>query len=669
MRFIPANTDTPEVPLTSHIGFEEGNSQEWISKPTTLQPIAGFRWRDLAPLPGIAVRYKIVAMKGPANKPQQVKEFVPLITSPVTATERYGKVSVYFNRGILSTQHLSRALKSEGETPSPKALQPHIEKAGDKIRLGLTGQLLEGLTSLIERAKREGGKCFASLYELTDDELIAQLKSLHNLEIILSNNTGSKEGASYDAENRKAADALASKHLVRRYMPVGQIGHNKFIVYVGPDNEPKAVLTGSTNWTSSGLCTQSNNCIVVESTELAKQYLSYWNDLKLDAEQANIPTTAQPMPDIQGSALRKSDAVERPVITIEIGTTAQVWFSPNANGLVDRDKSMPPDLAMLFQLCEKAEQAVMFLCFQPGAAGSDNATIVKFMSELSERRPGLFIRGVISDEAEAKEFMQFRDPDEDADIIAPAGILDGFSAWEKEFYKYGHAIVHDKIVVIDPFSNDKSIVVTGSHNLGLRASHNNDENMLILRGEKRISQAYATHVFDIYSHYRWRYYMMQKAQKLAFDAWQKSGGDKDKRKNFPPSKYFSKVVSWRHNEPNDQWQDRYFDVSSMASLERQFWVSDGAPLPARVPKTPIAKRKGSFKSGSVQKKAKKVAVKTSVAAKKKKPVKKSSKPAASKNKPVKKPAGKKAPGQKPKAKKAAKKPVKLANIRAKRKLQ
>ena len=39
--------------------------------------------------------------------------------------------------------------------------------------------------------------------------------------------------------------------------------------------------------------------------------------------------------------------------------------------------------------------------------------------------------------------------------------------WEHEMLKYGQAIIHDKIVVIDPLSDD-CVVVTGSHNLGFK---------------------------------------------------------------------------------------------------------------------------------------------------------------------------------------------------------
>lgn len=590
---LPADADVPEEPLTSHVGFDDGDSSTWIAKPTTQQPIAAFRWRDLAPSREKPVRYKVVAMQGPPDNPQPMPGFEPLITPPVNATETYGNVRVYFNRGVLSTQHLSRALITKGEKPSSAAILKFIGNEGDALRLGLTGELLEGLTSIIRRANTEGGKCYASLYELTDKELIGLLAGLDQVEVVLSNNGTGDKGEPYDKGNTAAAAALKDKQVFRRYMPKGQIGHNKFVVYVGPDNQPKAVVTGSTNWTATGLCTQSNNCIVIESPELAQQYLDYWHALKDDAEAAGIPDAPAPMSKIQGKTLRDANAQPRPAVSIPGGPSVQVWFSPNMPGLLRKTPKLPPDLKTLFDLCEQAEQAVLFLCFQPGGTGSPIPTIVKFLSGVSERKPALLIRGVISDQAEAEEFMRFRDPDEDADVIAPAGILDGFAAWEKEFYKAGNAIVHDKICVIDPFS-DKCVVATGSHNLGYRASHNNDENMVILRGDQRIAQAYATHVFDIYNHYRWRYYQMQKAQRLADKAWRADGAVQERKKNFPASKFFHQVIGWKHNEPNDKWQDRYFDPASMASLERQFWVSEGAPLLARTPTTAITTRLGDI---------------------------------------------------------------------------
>jgi len=75
--------------------------------------------------------------------------------------------------------------------------------------------------------------------------------------------------------------------------------------------------------------------------------------------------------------------------------------------------------------------------------------------------------------------------------------------FEAEILKLGTAVVHDKILVVDPMSDD-CIVATGSHNLGYKASYENDENLVIVRGNKALAQAYAVHIYDVYDHYRYR---------------------------------------------------------------------------------------------------------------------------------------------------------------------
>jgi phosphatidylserine/phosphatidylglycerophosphate/cardiolipin synthase-like enzyme len=65
------------------------------------------------------------------------------------------------------------------------------------------------------------------------------------------------------------------------------------------------------------------------------------------------------------------------------------------------------------------------------------------------------------------------------------------------------AIIHDKVVVIDPRSPDCTVIF-GSHNQGYKASYSNDENMLIVTGDQELAAAYAVHILDVYDHYRFR---------------------------------------------------------------------------------------------------------------------------------------------------------------------
>jgi phosphatidylserine/phosphatidylglycerophosphate/cardiolipin synthase-like enzyme len=71
----------------------------------------------------------------------------------------------------------------------------------------------------------------------------------------------------------------------------------------------------------------------------------------------------------------------------------------------------------------------------------------------------------------------------------------------KELLSAGFAIIHDKIVVIDPLDPQRCTVVTGSHNLGFKASYQNDENLLVIRGNQSLAISYAVHVLDVYDHY------------------------------------------------------------------------------------------------------------------------------------------------------------------------
>jgi len=53
--------------------------------------------------------------------------------------------------------------------------------------------------------------------------------------------------------------------------------HNKFIVEVDKHSGPVRVLTGSTNWTTTGLCTQLNNTLVIERPEIAVRFRKQWD--------------------------------------------------------------------------------------------------------------------------------------------------------------------------------------------------------------------------------------------------------------------------------------------------------------------------------------------------------------------------------------------------------
>jgi hypothetical protein len=138
-------------------------------------------------------------------------------------------------------------------------------------------------------------------------------------------------------------------------------------------------------------------------------------------------------------------------------------------------------------------------------------------------------------------------------------------------------VIHDKILVIYPFTDD-SVVITGSHNLGFKASYSNDENMLIIRGNRPVAEAYAAHVLDVYEHYRWRWKLQQPLR----DAFQKL---KEQNPKAKPADLWKKAVdtvgpaiiekAWKSLRPDDGWQDFYVEHKDFLAAETNFWSPFG----------------------------------------------------------------------------------------------
>ena len=248
-------------------------TQDKNAKLTTEQaPVQKFWWKDLFAKRGETYKYRIVPMGGtPGGTLTPLSGVEPLVSNEITLTEKRPPFSAYFNRGIVATQALSHALNDK---PSIAALTPHILDPADPIRIRLMGQLSEGVTSLLDRADKDGGVINAALYELNDPKgLEVRLQAADHgnpksRNVILGNEQSvdreTKEAIEdADSENRDALKK-AGVTVIDRILGKGSIPHNKFMV-LSQNGAPVAVLSGSTNWTSTGLCTQTNNALVIES--------------------------------------------------------------------------------------------------------------------------------------------------------------------------------------------------------------------------------------------------------------------------------------------------------------------------------------------------------------------------------------------------------------------
>lgn len=628
------------------------NQNKTASLTTEQAPVQKFWWKDLFAKRGGTYQYRIVPMGGsPGAALTPLAGVDPLLSNKVTLTPQRPPFNVYFNRGITATQALSHALNDK---PSINALAPHILDPADPIRIRLMGQLSEGVTSLLDRADKDGGTIHGALYELNDPKglekrLQANPKSRN---VILGNEQSvdpktKKTIEDADSANRAALKA-AGVNVIDRLLGKGDIPHNKFLV-LSEKGAPVAALSGSTNWTSTGLCTQTNNALVIESADVAQRYMDYWNALKADIDAAGADGKKLQSPALRNFTHKNNDGSIAKPISLGNGVTVEVMFSPNTqHKLVSPPKETPNDMNRVFELINGAKQAVLFLAFDPG-----NNSILDAAGRALAKNPDLFVRGALTSPQRALNFSEAlhqggaTEQGDGADQAAgsdakvtvvgepgqpkkkgaklpsakpdsravPAGAVtkdDAFGLWEAELAKYGFAIIHNKIVVIDPFS-DNCAVVTGSHNLGFRASHNNDENMVIIRGHRGLAEAYACHVLDLYDHYAWRFLL----------------------KEHPD--VFGKPL-----ETDDKWQERYIAGPDEKSPELRFWLaaagggdsaSSGGASPSKKPAAPAQPAAGPATKEPAKKPKKKAAAKKKSATKRSsrvKAAKKTSKKAAKK---------------------------------------
>ena len=185
-----------------------------------------------------------------------------------------------------------------------------------------------------------------------------------------------------------------------------------------------------------------------------------------------------------------------------------VWFS-RTNKRVDLDA--------LRKEVQGARQGILFLMFMPGSTGLFS-TIAARSAE-----PNLYVRGVVSELPSGRGDESALDVNLidganhtplHLDIIQPEGIEHPFAHFaaevtHKQFLGgIGHAIIHSKVVVVDPFSADP-VVITGSHNLSVNASAKNDENFIIVKGDHELAEAYAVNILGAYADYRWRAFLSE----------------------------------------------------------------------------------------------------------------------------------------------------------------
>jgi PLD-like domain len=511
----------------SHVEGERRDSTEW--------PIQRFQWTDYMANPGDRLQYKVIPMVGTdldhlSRDDADASDWSDEITLNHEVSPH---ISAYFNRGIVAAQWVSRRLgiTDANFDQAASKLTDVIDTPGDPFRNYLAGPLGARLFELLDSSAAAGRQIYAALYELNDPQLESALEKFGgHAHVVLANGSVEKKGQD---QNKPARDLLRDKiDLHDRMVSPRALGHNKFLVVCDDVDAPRWVWTGSQNWSDTGLCTQANNSVLIDDPELAAQYQQQWALLMKAKDQT-------PEDLIHANSTARKGTIAPASVTL--------WFTPTVD-YVDLNDAKAAIAA--------AQRAVLFLMFNPGPKD----TLLNYIIDLSRaNRPDrLYITGAINqDPSTSKTKVPIFDPANvvhaDFEVVLPAAIDKATRWFVRELKKLpqAFAMVHSKIVLIDPLS-DNPILLTGSHNLGTKASDTNDENLLIIRNSPGLASAYATNIMAVYNQYRWRFNRIHQV----------------------PS------TSWDGLKDNEFWQPWLWDSPQLADIkaaklrEMDFWVGD-----------------------------------------------------------------------------------------------
>jgi phosphatidylserine/phosphatidylglycerophosphate/cardiolipin synthase-like enzyme len=459
--------------LPNHTGFKGQPHAEGETRPSTQWPFQAFTWTDHDVGQGDVARYRVVPVVQSANGTLARRDALRSDWEPADQPQAASAYRAFFNRGYVISQFMARYLEKSGKTL--KEFKDGLGDADERaIRTFLSGDLRVELLRLLGDAQ---GDVYAALFELSDTELLDALCALgKRAHVVLANGSIKHKGEDENATGRVALHA-SKVQVIDRMIGPGALGHNKFLV------AGDTVWTGSTNWTPTGLCTQLNNGLLIGDAAIAQIYMQQWR--RLARAKSTFP-----------ASLVNANSKPKPA-----GTTT-IWFS-RTTGKVD--------LAALRAEVDSAKHAILALMFMPGTKG--------ILPDLLRRdaETGMFVRGVVSelpdvhDESTVDVTIVGGGPPTThrLDVIQPEGIEHPVAGWaaevtHKQFLKdVGFAIVHSKVLVIDPLS-DSPTVITGSHNFSESASTTNDENFLVIRGEPALARAYLVNVLSAWRHYRAR---------------------------------------------------------------------------------------------------------------------------------------------------------------------
>ncbi len=425
-------------------------------------PIQSFQWADYSVAPGQTYIYRIVAMCAPA---QSLVQGTSVTLKVTTEQVDQGRHAIFFNRGAIASQEYARRFQQA--TP---------DEVGQAAYDWLSRGLLEGLERFIGQTDA-GDELHGAFFEFKNSRVYQALKAAKQRGVAIK---VLYDGDSQRESNEKYLDESGIKSLTKARTRSGSFAHNKFFVW-RRQGVSKEVWTGSTNLSQNGIFGHSNNTHIIRDPVIAEQYERYWQLLNKDLTRKPTATAVEELSTAPPDSWTKdTSAVFSPRLSLKAldwyaglaGSAKRGIFATFAFGMNKRFVLVydQPDDVLRFALMEKKGNGRQY-------------------------------------KAQAKEIDRIRQHPNVTISLGNHIQLNAFDRWLTEIDRAvpdAHVLyIHTKYMLIDPLGDDP-VVIVGSANFSEASTDTNDENMLVIQGNKQVADVYLGEFMRLFTHYSFR---------------------------------------------------------------------------------------------------------------------------------------------------------------------
>jgi phosphatidylserine/phosphatidylglycerophosphate/cardiolipin synthase-like enzyme len=478
---------------------------------TRQHPIQGFTWSDFSAKPDHDYTYEVVALRGAPTSPQASEKVAVKIR---TESEHGRTHHVHFNRGAAASQEYTRRFGDR-----------RPEQVGPAAFAWLSRGAAEAIADFISRAVGPGWGLRVGAYEFTDENVLKALGAARDrgadVEVLYH-----AENDSQKTSNEEAIQKFGLGNICHERNAQGlTLSHNKTIVLTKA-GVAQAVLTGSTNFSVGGISGHSNVVHICEKNDVAAKYLWLWNELKKNTAKstdAGVLVGKTPLPD---------DPVAKqitPIFSPRDTLKALDWYATQATGANDA-----LFMTFAFGMNKRFQDA-----YRNGNANLRYA-LMEAMSGPTRTKE--------QKAANEAAIIVLRKMPENKFAIGSRLGKGAFNHWLVEQLSGLNVHVrylHTKYMLVDPLGASP-LVVSGSANFSESSTTDNDENMLIIRGNSRVADIYLGEFMRLYRHF-------------AFRDWLTRHPEADE-------------VEVGHLDETNQWWKRYFG-NSFESRQRSYFAS------------------------------------------------------------------------------------------------